>query len=198
MKAQAQAAPIIQKPVHDPLPPVIVKIGGGVEPPNGVLINIGSRIGSRIDPTVIHWTVIERTDKTAITWTKSQTTLNGRIHGLTVQDLTGSEPVLCRINPQLDVLTTMNLCFASDQDTFEVSEVLGEDGSIHMEADSTGSFEAEDPMPDGRWTRSGATFLSRLVKVEFRQRKIDSDVDFIRFEYLVNSAVEVSVDYQAS
>ena len=191
MKAQAQAAPIIQKPVHDPLPPVVVKIGGGEEPPprDGVPITIDS---------LIDWIIIGQSNKTPIPWTRSQTTSSGRIHGLIVQDHTGPNPVVFNINPRIDALTTLTLYFASPRDAFKVSEVPDEGGSIYLEAQSNDPFEAENPT-GGRWTKSDATFLSSLVKVEFRQRKIGSNSDVMRFEYVIDSKlVDVSLEYEAS
>jgi hypothetical protein len=192
-----QAAPIIHKPVHDPLPPVIVKMGGGAEPHNDVPINIGPPEDLPLDSR-IEWTVINRASKAPVTWTRARTTRNGRIYVLTVQDPTGKDRVLCSINNQAEALTTLNFYFASNQDTFEVSEVA-ENGSIHMEAASNRSFDARDPTPDDRWTSSNATFLSPLVKVELRQRKIGSEVDFLRYEYVIDSDfVSVNLDYRQS
>ena len=182
MKAQAQAAPIIMNPENDPLPPVVIKIGGGSEPPNSVAIEIDSGLD---------WT-----GNTVPMWNQAWATFFGQIQGLTIKDPAGSsDPVVCTINPQIDALTTLTLYFASGQDTFEISEVPHKDGSIYVEAESSVSFRAMDPRDD-RWSNSETTFPSAVVKVEFTQRRSGSDVDFMRFEYLINSnIVDLSLDF---
>jgi len=189
MKAQAQAAPIIQKPDQDPLPPVVIKIGGGEEPPDGISITIDS--GS------VNWT-----DNTGPIWNEARTVLSGRIHELTLRDGDDDpDPVLCRIHPLTDALTTLTVYFeASQDDIFEIAEVPGKDSSIFMRAKSPKvPFDAKDVKPDGQWATSQATFSSPPVKVEFRQRKIGSNEDLMTFEYLIDSDVtQLNLDYQKS
>jgi len=187
MKPQAQIAPGGVYPGHDPLPPVVIKIGGGSGPPNGVPVTIDCG-----ESETMCWT-----DDTGRTWNEAWSTYNCQIQGFSLQDGRDSDPVLFTLHPGADALSTLTLYFKeSDEDAFKVSEVQDKDGSIYLAAKSSRLFEVTKHEEEDRWTASVATFWSALVKVEFRQRKIGADDDFMRYEYVVNSDyVELHLDF---
>ncbi|HEY0722697.1 MAG TPA: hypothetical protein VGD41_01615, partial [Pyrinomonadaceae bacterium] len=112
MKPQTSRTPEINFNPAQQVTPVIVKIGGGDTTADGtgtgtMIVNIDS--------------YMPFSDITGTTWHEALSTMSGRIHELTLNDGT-LNPIYCPVSPQPDVLTSLELTFA-EQQQLKVSEV---------------------------------------------------------------------------
>ncbi|HEY0766138.1 MAG TPA: hypothetical protein VGD61_27395 [Pyrinomonadaceae bacterium] len=189
MKPQTSRTPEINFNPAQQVTPVIVKIGGGDTTADGtgtgtMIVNIDS--------------YMPFSDITGTTWHEALSTMSGRIHELTLNDGT-LNPIYCPVSPQPDVLTSLELTFA-EQQQLKVSEVIDNSNGMYLlKVECSGfTFNVTEKAPgEGDWFNSRSPALSDPQSLVFKQKT--SDVDTFKFEYAFNNPkrVRFNLDFHA-